>query len=161
MSSRRAALESLALLGTLVSIGLAIWAYATLPPSIATHWGTDGRVDYGPKATLFFLPACGLVAYCIATFGSAIPGQRIVLPALHMTPENSDAVYAVRDSYTLVVKALIGVGFALIEWQIISSAGGVLSPGLNVAILGFSAVLVVVVAAYIVGLYKAAKPHPE
>lgn len=161
MNSRRAALESLALVGTLAQIAIAAWGLGTLPDSIAVHWGLDG-VGYGPKLTLLLLPACGVFTYLVSGFAASASQPRVNLPMkITITPENRAAVNALKREMVLVTKAALGVGFAAIEWQLVSSARGTLSPGFIPTIIGFSVLVLALTTAYTVAIAKAAKPQPE
>ncbi|MHB8145902.1 MAG: DUF1648 domain-containing protein [Vulcanimicrobiaceae bacterium] len=162
MSSRRAALESLALVGTLALIGVAVWGLSTLPDSIAVRWGAAGTPEYGSKNMLLLLPAIGVLGYCLSGFATGAAVPRLNLPIkITITPENSAAVYALERELMVALKAAVAAGFAGMEWQFIASAGGTLSAGFIPTIVGFTVVVFALIAAYTVAIAKAAKPRPE
>jgi len=162
MSSRRAAFESLALVGTLVLIGVAVWGLSTLPDSIAVRWGPDGTPEYGSKNMLLLLPAIGVLGYCLSGFAVSASIPRLNLPIkIVVTPENEAAVYALERELMVALKAAVAFGFAGIEWQMVASAGGTLSSGFIPTIVGFTTAVFALIAAYTVAIAKAAKPRPE
>ena len=162
MSSRRAALESLAIVGTLATIVIGIWGYATLPPSIAAHWEADGSVSYGPKIVVLLLPIVSVIVMVVAGIEASSGHYHANLPIrIVITPENRDAVGALELELLLSVRAVAVLSFGFIELAMTESAGGVLSPIFPFSLAFLFGGLIVLIVGYSVAIAKAAKPRPE
>ena len=156
MSRNRALLEAFALTGLIALIGIGIWAYLRLPDSIATSFGSDGSVSYGSKTSVLMLPLLGVFAYMVTAFesGAARPRMSPIIP-FAITDANREHIYALMRQLELVMKAMLPVGFACIEWQVVLSARGSLSAGFVPTIVAFSVVLVGTILGYNVAMLRA------
>lgn len=115
--------------GLALSILILIWVYVvltydTLPDTIPTHFNGAGEVDsYGPKATLFILPAVVTFISILFFVLQKVP-QHLNHPVRKITAGNAEFTY--RNTLTMmrVLKIGISLFFLLTTHEIISIVKG-------------------------------------
>jgi uncharacterized membrane protein len=115
--------------GLAISILILIWMYVAneygnLPETIPTHFNGSGEVDdYGPKATLFILPAV-VTFISILFFVLQMVPQHLNHPVRKITAGNAEFTY--RNTLTMmrVLKIGISLFFLLTTHEIISIVKG-------------------------------------
>lgn len=149
-------LRTIAIVVTLALNGatgvIAASAYARLPQRIATHFGAHG-VEYGGRATLWLVPALGVVITIGILLTAFIPVDAMNL-TVTVTNENRERVAAIARALIAVTAAIASLEFLTIEALVVASAGGVMPlwmPLIYVPAL----LLLVVVAAFILVLQRA------
>jgi uncharacterized membrane protein len=154
MNIRQPILEAIALAGTVALFVLGLWAYATLPATIATRFGFDGTVvGTGSKIVLLVLPALWIIIYVALGVQARAKTFRVNLP-IEITDANRDAIYAQVREMIAALKALLAVGFAALESQTIASAHGQMSAGLLPTAALFCAGTVGLVVTYTVRMCR-------
>ena len=150
--SLRAAIGYTALV-VLIAVGL--YAFATLPASIPTSFGFDGRPQaWGSKLTILMLPAAGLLAFVLISIVQATK-PRANLP--FRVPEGRDeAVQAAFYAGTADLKAFLMCGFLALTIVMIASSRGALSPAFLPVMGVFVVALVGIVAGMLVRAWRVA-----
>ncbi|MDP9110276.1 MAG: DUF1648 domain-containing protein [Candidatus Eremiobacteraeota bacterium] len=144
--------DGIAIAGFVALVAVAAHGYGTLPDRIATHWGADGTVGYGSKATLWILPALAAFALAIIRLTLSSPLAYRFNTLVRVTPQNEPSIRALTQTEMRCVSAILTTGFAGIETQIIASANGTLAPGFFFVVGAFSIVLLMAVAWYVIAV---------
>ncbi len=64
MDSTDKLIEGIGILAILCLIGLPLFYYGSLPDTIPTHYGADGKADgFGDKSAIWLLPIVGVITY--------------------------------------------------------------------------------------------------
>ena len=110
--------ELLAIVG-LVSQGVyALFVYPTLPETIPTHFGLDGKANgFGGRESIFFPFVVALVVYILLSVISRFP-QAFNYP-WRVTEANAPRLYAVSRRLLTWLKAEMVLLFGYITWAII------------------------------------------
>jgi len=148
----RAAIAYAALI-TLIVVGL--YAYATLPASIPTSFGFDGRpAAWGPKLTILLLPAIGVFAFVLISVVQTVK-PRANLP-FYVSDDRVDAVQAVVYAGTTDLKTVLMCGFLALTIASIANSGGTLSPAFLPVVIAVVGAVILVVAYILVRAWRAA-----
>lgn len=90
-----------------------LWAYPRLPDQIPTHFDAAGQAnDFGPKATLFYLPAISLVLYAGITILNRFPHHFNYLTEI--TEQNAMQLYTSATRFIRWLKTMVLLIFAAI-----------------------------------------------
>lgn len=117
------ALEAVAMGGLLLTIGMLLLFWSSLPPLIPTHFGVSGQVDtWGDKRTLLILPAASLILYLTLTIVSRYPHRFNYFWSI--TAQNAREQYRLARSLLAWLKAETIILFAYLGWMIIRIALG-------------------------------------
>ncbi|MBI1882157.1 MAG: DUF1648 domain-containing protein, partial [Chloroflexi bacterium] len=134
------ALEAVAMGGILLSIGMLVLFWSSLPALVPTHFGVSGDVDaWGDKRTLLILPGVSLILYLTLTIASRFP-HKFNYP-WPITAQNAGEQYHLARSLLAWLKAETIILFAIIEWMTIRTALGQAN-GLGVVFLPFFMVVI-------------------
>jgi uncharacterized membrane protein len=110
---------SLALLLALIS--LTVHNSSMMPDRIPTHFNMQGIPDgYGSKATIWILPGIGLFIYLLLTIIARIP--RTYNFPVTITKENAEIQYKLATRFIRVLKALMLLMFAFINYKTLETA---------------------------------------
>lgn len=132
-STQDLALEAVALVGFLLTIGLTVLFWSALPPLVPTHFGVTGEVDaWGDKRTILILPSVSLILYLMFTFACRYP-HRFNYP-WPITAQNARQQYRLACSLLAWFKAEVILLFSFMEWTTIRTALGQVK-GLGVAFI--------------------------
>lgn len=114
-------LEALTLLGIIVMLALAVWAYFALPAIIPTHYNFRGVPDaYGGKAGLLVLPIIAICLAIVLTILSRYP-HRYNYP-WPITPENAPRQYALARLLMHALTVELVWMFCVLQWLLIQAA---------------------------------------
>lgn len=102
-----------------------VYALATLPPRIATHFSGPRADGFGSKWQLIILPILVTVLYAVLYCVERMPVTRMNLPVA-ATPENREALEPVVRALIACCGTTVVLTFAFIEEMMIASAGGTL-----------------------------------
>ena len=120
----------------LFSIGYAIWQYPGLPPTIPTKFNGAGQVvSTGPAATIFLMPAIGLVICIILRAIQHWPWLSNTI--VEITEANAEVQYRLINLLLGWCGVLVGGLFLFIEISIVQGAANG-TPGSAGAIVGFA-----------------------
>ncbi|MHB8079581.1 MAG: DUF1648 domain-containing protein [Candidatus Krumholzibacteriia bacterium] len=140
-----------AVVGVALAIGLALFAWTTLPDRIPSHFGSDGRPDaWGGRSTLFIFPFMTLFLFGMMTLLTRSP-------ATYNYPFAVTRVNARRQA-TLAMGLVAWLRFATI-WLMTYLEYGVIAAARNTgATLGFwfLPVVLLLIAAPVIGYFVAA-----
>jgi uncharacterized membrane protein len=115
--------EAIALAGLVTLMGVAFSAWPSLPASVPSHFGPDGRADaFGPRGTMLILPSVGFVLSVALTVIQLIP-HALNYP-VSITPGNAARQYRIARVSLCAMKAEIVWLFAYIEWRAVAVAAG-------------------------------------
>ncbi len=115
--------EGVGLLALLFLIGVPVVYYGDLPAAIPGHYGFSGVPDaFIDPATIWFLPALGLVLYIGMTALSRFP--HILNYPIEITAENAGRVYRLASKMVRVIKTEIVCMFSYITYSTIQTALG-------------------------------------
>ena len=121
---------------------MTIFAFTTLPESIPTHYNGMGEVDgYGPKATIFFLPALGTVLFAFLTF--IIKKPETFNYTVEITEEKALTQYTNSTKLLRFMKLALLILFIVIDYKTIAISKGA-SDGLGKWFLPFTIALIFV-----------------
>ena len=119
-------LMALALIGTLALCAITLYWWPTLPATIPTHFGVDGRPNaYGSKNTTFLLP--GIQIVMLLLFGVLARYPWIYNYPVTITSENAERQYRRGRTLLTTVNAVLAWFFLAIQWQTIQVARGATS----------------------------------
>jgi len=154
LSQKDIQIEIFALVGVLTCIYMAAHYFPLLPGTIPTHFGASGRPDaWGPKITLWFMPALNVVLYSLLTIAARFP--HVSNYPVKVKEENAQRLYRLGVSLLQWTKLWIVWMFTLIERGIVDVAMGK-SNSLNPVILfAMLAVMLGTVAYFTVAMYRA------
>jgi Protein of unknown function (DUF1648). len=125
-----------------------------LPERVPKNFGFDGRVEaWGPKASLFAMPACLIFLDIVLTAVSRFPWT-YNLP-VEVTERNAPRVYQVGTRLLRLMKAIISLAFCWIEFTMIRNARGD-SSGVGIGVF-FAPIFVLVLALVVAWSISAAK----
>jgi len=131
-------LEGLAATGLLLLLLLPAVYYDELPDIIPRHFNGAGEVDgYGPKSSLWALPAVGLGLYILLTLINRWP--HIFNYPVAITADNAEKQYRLATRLIRIIKAAIMILFAVITWSVIQmaiAAKSILGPVFLAIIMG-------------------------
>lgn len=151
MSSGDIILEAAALLFLVFQIALPLIVNHSIPQSIPTHFNSAGFPDsYGAKGSLWFLPVTSTFLYLLITILQRYP--HIYNYPVEITPANAKVQYTNAVSLMRILKTIMIVIFAFINFRTIQVASGK-AAGLGKAFLPlvlvttFGAVLLFIVRA--------------
>jgi hypothetical protein len=115
--------EAVALAGLVTLVGVVFSAWPSLPESVPSHFGPDGRVDaFGPRGTMLILPSVGFALSIGLTIIQLFP-HSFNYP-FSITPENAERQYRIARISLCAMKAEIVWLFAYIEWRAVAVAAG-------------------------------------
>jgi hypothetical protein len=112
-------LETIALIGLLLTIFLVIISYNDLPDIIPRHYTVHGQPDgFGEKSLFFILPATAMAIYVAMTLAIKYPS--ILNYPIRITNENASRQYfnlmmMIRIIKTLIILMLLYLTFATIQ----------------------------------------------
>jgi uncharacterized membrane protein len=136
-SQWRAVAEALALAPLIFMGVITIQAWPDLPEHIATHFGANGRPDrFGPRGSIWLLPAAHFFVWLLITVVQQFP--QVWNHPFPLTDENREDQIRNGLWMLLILKILLGITFAWIQWGSIQASLGQapgLSPGLLPAML--------------------------
>ncbi len=96
-------------------------AYSSLPDTIPTHFGIDGKADaWGNKATLFILPSVSIFVYLLLTGISFLPSNMMNYP-VKITDENKERQHQIALKLLRILKLVIVALFFYISYQVVNS----------------------------------------
>ena len=111
---------------------VALWYWPGLPARVPMHFNAAGKVDgWGPRWTIWLLPAVGVVLAVFLTVLSRFP-HTFNYPCA-ITPENAERQYRMARLLLGIVKLGVAVLFCTLELMVCSAASGQ-----NVLGVGFS-----------------------
>ncbi|MGN1014363.1 MAG: DUF1648 domain-containing protein [Butyricicoccus sp.] len=150
-------LETAAWLLWLASFGIAIYAIATLPDTIATHFTLDGTVDgYGSPSSLLLLPI--IMLFAMGTISLVV---RLV------PPENWNTPFVVREEckeavYRTVATMLYALELEIAGFTLYSQLKSYYQSGTGViaAMLVWFALLTVTIVGLSVKAYRINQAQP-
>ena len=153
MSSRRAALESLAIVGTLAAIATGLWGYTTLSPSVVTIFGIV------PKTYVFFIPSLAVFASIVFAVAKGDAEPRMPWIRVAINTENSQAIFELMRELRAAGFALLAVVFALNEVSLVETPNGLWIIIPSIVLLYVAPI--VLCRGYGMEIAKAANPRPE
>ncbi len=116
--------EALGVFALLLLVGLPAWHYTALPETIPIHYGIDGQPDgYGPRWTVWILPAIGLVTYIGLAILTRFP--HIYNYPVKITAENAESQYRMVCRFIRVLNTVIAGLFTYLTFADIQTALGV------------------------------------
>lgn len=126
-------LEIAALVATVANVGMVLWFWSQLPPTIPIHFGLGGHANlFAPKITILIMPAVALFSYILMTVVSRHPHTwNYPVP---ITEENAERQYKIGMQVLIWMKAEMLLTLVFVVWQIIWVALGK-AETLNVAAL--------------------------
>lgn len=117
-----------------------IFSFSTLPETIPTHYNGMGEVDdYGPKATIFFLPVLGTVLFAFLTY--IIKKPETFNYTVEITEENALAQYTNATKLLRFMKLGLLILFIIIDYKTIATSNGA-SDGLGKWFLPFTIAMI-------------------
>jgi uncharacterized membrane protein len=121
MDDSRRSLDFASAAGITVLLAIGVWAHATLPPQIPTHFDLAGRPSgWGPSWTILTLPATVVIVAGIIWIVAAL-GIKPNLP--FQVPENRrDRVNALSRQMTSVILFLVVLFMIPLELEIVAGA---------------------------------------
>lgn len=127
------ALEAVALVGILLTLGLTVLFWPALPALVPTHFGVTGEVDaWGDKRTILILPSVSVLLYLMFTIVCRYP-HKFNYP-WPITAQNARQQYQLAYSLLAWFKAEVILLFSFLEWTTIRTAFGQIK-GLGIAFL--------------------------
>jgi uncharacterized membrane protein len=124
----------------LFSIGYAIWHYPGLPATIPTKFNGGGQVvSTGPSATIFLMPAIGLLVCVVLRAVQHWPWLSNTL--VEITEENAEVQYRLINRLLGWCGVLVGGLFLFIEIMIVR---GAIAGGMNANVGPLIAVVAIV-----------------
>ena len=145
-------MEAVAVASLLFLFGILAVHWTSLPERVPTHFGPSGQPDrWGGRGMAWVLPVLGLVLYAQLT-AVARYTELISLP-VSVDRDDPEVRRLLRD-LAAVLKAVVVVTFAYIEWVMLDTAlGG--SHGLGQAFLPVSlGAVAIVLAVYVIKLRR-------
>jgi len=116
-------LESIAIMGVLIGIYLAIQAWPNLPTTIPIHFDAAGNADgFGSKAMIWLLPAIGVVMVPAMLFLRRFPWLSNV--PFEITEENAAYQYGLIVRLLSLLACFVSLLFLLLVYDTISIAFG-------------------------------------
>ena len=107
----------------IILIALPLIYFKQLPETIPTHFNGAGTPDgYGSKGTLWILPVTAAFMYLLMTVIEAFP--HIYNFPVEITPDNAEAQYRIATRLIRILKTVILVLFAFINFKTIKMATG-------------------------------------
>jgi len=98
-----------------------VTTYSTLPDTIPTHFGIDGKADaWGNKATIFILPSITLFVYLLLTGISLLPSNMLNYP-VKIDNENKERQHLLALKLLRILKLSIISLFFYISFSIVNS----------------------------------------
>lgn len=95
---------------------ITVFHYRNLPETIPTHFNAAGQADgFGPRATLFILPALGTLVFIGLTILNRFP--HVFNYPVKLTAENVAKQYTMATRMIRILKLAILVIFSLIVWS--------------------------------------------
>ena len=146
-------LEALAILGTMILVGFAIYQYPRLPEIIPTHFNASGAVDdFSSRSTFLMLPAIGVFIYILLTLLALIPYQFNY--SVKITPANALKQYTFAIRLIRYMKTVLIWSFFYISNATVNAAAN-RDSGLGVWFLPiFFGFLFVPVIVYLIIAFK-------
>jgi uncharacterized membrane protein len=115
--------DGLTAIVVLASFGVALWYWPALPARVPMHFNAAGKVDgWGPKSTVWLVPAVGVVMAVFLTVLSRFP-HTFNYPCA-ITPENAERQYRMARLLLGIVKLTAVVIFCTLELAVCSAASG-------------------------------------
>ena len=137
-------LELLGLALLLATIGLTIWAFATLPARIPSHYDLAGHPNtYGGKGSLLIFPLMSVAMYALLSWLNLYP-HTFNYP-VQITEENAARQYHLARMLLIWIKLAIAAEFLYLEWVFVQAAHQP-GNGPNVLLILLGGVLVPIVA---------------
>jgi uncharacterized membrane protein len=140
---------------------LAAWLFASqtipaLPPTVPTHFGSNGLPDaMGTKALLYALPLLCTLAYALMSVTQRLPLERMNFP-VKITDRNRNAVYALAREMLPALKVGILLTLFGVEWGSIDGAArGELSSFFMTAVFGPVVLIIGILVTYTVRMRSA------
>ncbi|HIK09219.1 MAG TPA: DUF1648 domain-containing protein [Oscillatoriaceae cyanobacterium M33_DOE_052] len=116
-------LELAALAAAGANVGIVLWFWSQLPPTIPIHFGITGEADlFGPKIIIWIMPAVAVFSYGLMTVVSRHPHTwNYPVP---ITPENAERQYKIGMQVLIWMKTQMLWMLAFVVWQMIWVALG-------------------------------------
>ena len=116
-------LESIAIMGLLIGIYLAIQAWSNLPTTIPIHFDAAGNADgFGPKGMIWLLPAIGVVMVPAMLFLRRFPWLSNV--RFEITEENAAYQYGLIVRLLSLLACFVSLLFLLLVYDTLTIAFG-------------------------------------
>ncbi len=146
-------LEILSAIGLLSLVLVVALAVPGLPERVPTHFGASGVADgWGPKSTVWILPAVGTFLYVMLTVFLRYP--QIYNYPVPITPENAERQYQAARTLLSATKAEILGLFVYLGWGTVAVASG-RAQGLGLYPMAMLPVLLVSVIVYTIQARRA------
>ncbi len=117
------ALVALAVVALVALVVVTAYWWATLPATIPTHFGINGKPNaYGPKGAIWLLPGLLFVFTIGFSFLSRYPW--LFNYPVTITQENAERQYHRGRLLLAVINAFLACYFVVIQWQTIEVARG-------------------------------------
>ncbi|MNG01484.1 hypothetical protein D3C84_844670 [compost metagenome] len=114
-------LDVISLIVIASTIAYIAYEWQNLPERIPMHFNGKGEIDgWGNKMSLIALPIIGIIVYTGLTLLSKAP--HVYNYPTSITAQNAGAQYQNARLFITILKAVIVVLFAFIEWTIIHTA---------------------------------------
>jgi uncharacterized membrane protein len=138
-------------------IGVVAGHYYYLDEEIPVHFDINGVADqYGNRATVWTLPAIGLVMYLFLSLISRIP-HRFNYP-FKVTSENAERVYRSGRSFIIFMKGWLMLILAGVSYHMVDHAANGKSTLDNYSFVGLLAMLMVIpLVAFVLIFYQRRK----
>jgi len=130
MDSTDKIIEGIGIVAILCLVGLPILYYSSLPETIPTHYGANGKADgFGDKSTIWLLPIIGVITYIgiiLSNIGIiAMSKNPNLLSALgDQSPEDNLRNLGIVTKMLRIVNTLVACTFAYINYMTIQTALG-------------------------------------
>lgn len=120
-------LEIVSALAVLMGLLVVAFSWKALPPTIPTHFGSDGQIDaWGSKNTLFIIPAVSFVLYVMLSLVTWVIRRRPEIGnyPVAITEDNAEAQYRIAIGITRWIKLEMMLMTSYLTWNVVRMVQG-------------------------------------